>query len=370
MKFTVKNTTEESCARCGLLETSHGKVETPTFCPVATQATIKTLSPDEVQTCGVQMLLSNAYHLYLRPGTEIIENAGGVHRFMHWERPIITDSGGFQVFSLAVLRKVTDDGVSFQSHIDGTEHFISPESALDIQRALGSDIAMVLDECVKYPAERDYVETSILRTINWAQRSKEKFAGNDKQALFGIVQGGTYVDLREACAKKLVNLDFSGYAIGGLSVGEPAAIMYEVLENTVGFLPGNKPRYLMGVGTPLDIVEAVDRGIDIFDCVMPTRNGRNGMAFTGHGKLNLRRKEFAQDYAPIEEGCACYACGGFSRAYIRHLFNTDEILGLRLLSLHNLHFYAHFMENIRRAIGKGTFGELKESIKKDWCPAF
>lgn len=365
MKFELIAKEENTSARAGKVTTSHGVFETPAFMPVGTQATVKTLSNQDLADCGVQILLSNAYHLYLRPGEDIIKAAGGLHKFMGWDRPILTDSGGFQVFSLAVLRKVGDEGVEFQSHIDGSKHFLTPEKMIGFQTTLGSDIMMVLDECVHYPCEYDLAKRAVKRTLDWAERSmKVHRQDRNHQLLFGIVQGASYRDLREECAKTLVEMDFDGYALGGLAVGEPKEITREITQFMAGLLPEDKPRYLMGVGEPADLFDAVASGIDMFDCVIPTRNGRNGTAFTRAGRVLLRNAENAKDFRPIEEGCGCYACRTYTRGYIRHLFNVDEILGLRLVSLHNVYFYQRLIGEIRHAIKEGRFLKLKE--EKQW----
>jgi queuine tRNA-ribosyltransferase len=363
--FKLIKEDKNSEARLGNIVTSHGEVQTPNFMPVGTGGAVKTLSPKDLKDAGTQIILSNAYHLILRPGQDVIKNAGGLHKFMNWSGPILTDSGGYQVFSLAPLRKIKDDGVEFQSHIDGSRHFITPESIIEFQTILGSDIMMVLDECVHYPCPRDYTERSLKLTTGWAMRSKKAFnqrpTTND-QRLFSIVQGGTYLDLRKQAAEQLIEIGFDGYAIGGLSVGEPRELMYEILDYTAPILPKNKTRYLMGVGTPQDILEAVSRGIDIFDCVVPTRNGRNGTGFTSKGKVIIRNAKYISDKSPLDEDCGCHCCKNYSRAYLHHLFSIDEILGLRLLSLHNVHFYAKLMYNIRSAINRGTFLEFKKEI--------
>jgi len=345
-----------------VMQTSHGEVRTPVFMPVGTQATVKTLSPEDLKCVGAEIILSNTYHLFLRPGHDLIREFGGLHRFMNWNRPILTDSGGFQVFSLADLRKVTDEGVTFQSHIDGgAKHVITPEYAVEIQEALGADIIMAFDECIPYPATRDYAREALERTLRWARRCRE--AKKDTgQALFGIVQGGMYPDLRRESARALVDIGFEGYAIGGLSVGETKPLMQEMIEATVPSLPADRPRYLMGVGTPEDLVEGVDRGIDMFDCVMPTRNARNGTFFTSEGKLAIRNSRYERDHGPLDPACACYTCRTFSRAYLRHLFNAGEVLALRLGTLHNLSFYIRLMKDIRKNLDEGSFPEFKRSF--------
>lgn len=372
MKIDIIAKDKETKARAGKVKTSHGEFDTPAFMPVGTQATVKTLSNDELDDCGVQILLSNAYHLYLRPGEDVIKNAGGLHKFMNWEKPILTDSGGFQVFSLAVLRKVSDEGVEFQSHIDGSKHFLTPEKMLEFQASLGSDIMMVLDECVHYPCEYEMAKRAVVRTLNWAKRSKDRFEKdfefkpNKKQDIFGIVQGASYRDLREDCAKALIKMGFDGYALGGLAVGEPREITDEMTQFTVELLPEDKPKYLMGVGEPQDLFDAVSAGIDMFDCVVPTRNGRNGTAFTSNGRFSVRTAVNAKELSPIEEGCGCYACKNHTRSYIRHLLNTDEILGLKLVSLHNVYFYQKLMREIREAIKEKRFTEYKNERAKEW----
>jgi queuine tRNA-ribosyltransferase len=357
--FTLIKKDPASSARLGKMTTSHGVVNTPVFMPVGTQATVKTLSPADLVDLGAEIILSNTYHLFLRPGHELIREIGGIQKFMGWNRPVLTDSGGFQVFSLAELRKITEEGVTFQSPIDGgAKHLITPEYAVEIQEALGADIIMAFDECTPYPATRDYAQESLERTLRWARRCRDakKETG---QALFGIVQGGIYPDLRTRSADALVDTGFDGYAIGGLSVGETKPLMYEMIEATVPSLPGDQPRYLMGVGTPEDLVEGVDRGIDLFDCVMPTRNARNGTFFTSSGKLAIRNARYERDQQPIDLQCGCYTCRNFTRAYVRHLFNANEILALRLGTIHNVFFYLDLMRNVRMNIEKGTFREFK-----------
>jgi len=348
-------------ARAGRLHTPHGTFDTPIFMPVGTQATVKAMSPDELNDMGAGIILSNTYHLYLRPGHELVAEAGGLHKFMNWDRGILTDSGGFQVFSLGALRKITEEGVTFRSHIDGSKHFLSPEKATEVQMALGSDIIMAFDECVPFPAEHDYARKSTERTTRWAERCRQTHTRAD-QALFGIVQGGMYKDLRTMSANDLVSLDFPGYAVGGLSVGEPKTLMYEMLEHTVPLLPERKPRYLMGVGTPDCLVEGVMHGIDMFDCVFPTRVARNGTVMTNWGRLVVKNAEYARDFRPLDDKCSCYACRNFSRAYIRHLFKTDEIFGLRLTTIHNLHFLLNFMSTMRTAIIEDRFLDFRQEF--------
>lgn len=361
--FKVYYKDKNSNARSGVLMTAHGAVTTPVFMPVATQGTVKTVSNDELIEAGVEMLISNAYHLYMRPGKDIIAKAGGLHSFMGWKKAITTDSGGFQVFSLAELRKIREEGVEFRSHIDGSLHFFTPESVVDFQLVLGSDIIMPLDECVHYPAERSYVNDSVDLTLRWAERSRERYAvrpGTSK--LFGIVQGSTYHDIRERCVRELVGMNLDGYALGGIGVGEPSELINEMTAFTASLLPENKVRYLMGVGTPPDVLEAIEAGIDMFDCVVPTRNGRNGQAFTTFGEIQLRNAPFKDDPRPIDPTCGCYACRNHSRSYIRHLFNTEEILALRLISLHNISFYVRLIELSRSAIKEGRFVEFKKDF--------
>ncbi|MCM8780038.1 MAG: tRNA guanosine(34) transglycosylase Tgt [Candidatus Omnitrophica bacterium] len=363
--FTILHNDAKSRARLGRLNTAHGIIQTPVFMPVGTQGTVKSISPQELKQCGADVILSNAYHLFLRPGLEIIQNLGGLHKFMGWDRPILTDSGGYQVFSLALLRKVNDEGVEFQSHIDGFKHFFTPESVVKIQQAFGSDIAMPLDECVHYPCSKDYARVAMERTISWAKRSLAKKTENG-QLLFGITQGATYADLRKESIIRTTELDFDGFSVGGVSVGEPDALIEEIIDVSCEHLPADKPRYLMGLGMPEDIIEAVGKGIDMFDCVIPTRYGRNGSAFTSQGKITVRNASFSIDDAPLDINCTCYACKNFSRAYIRHLFNTEEILGLRLVSLHNIYFYLELMRKIREAIKNDRFAEFKKDFLNNY----
>lgn len=353
---------ERTGARAGIIHTPHGSFPTPIFMPVGTQASVKGVSPDELRDLGAGIILSNTYHLFLRPGMDLIREAGGLHKFMHWDRAILTDSGGFQVFSLGDLRKITEEGVTFRSHIDGSKKFLSPEVSMEVQMALGSDIVMAFDECVPYPADYNYAKQSTERTIRWLQRCKEAMTAPN-QGLFGIVQGGMYKDLREWSARETTAMDLPGYAVGGLSVGEPKELMYEMLEYSTSLLPQDKPRYLMGVGTPDCLVEGVQRGIDMFDCVYPTRVARNGMAMTWTGRLVMKNAQFTHDHAVLEEGCGCYACrNGYTRAYIRHLVRANEIFGLRLLSLHNLYFLQEFMRRMRQAILDDRFTEFRSDF--------
>ncbi len=354
-------------ARRGRIYTPHGIIETPVFMPVGTQATVKAMTPDELkEMVNAKIILSNTYHLYLRPGDELIAEAGGLHKFMNWDRAILTDSGGFQVFSLADLRNITEEGVKFKSHLDGSSHFISPEKSMSIQNNLGSDIMMVFDECCPYPATYEYTKASMERTTRWAKRCIEAHKNPDRQGLFGIVQGGMYKDLREESAKQLVELDFPGYAVGGLSVGEPAELMYDILSYTTPFLPEDKPRYLMGVGTPDYLIEAVLRGIDMCDCVLPTRIARNGTAMTSHGKVVVRNATFEKDWTPLDSECDCYTCTHYTRAYIRHLIKAGEILGARLLTIHNLRFLVRLMENVREAIEQDRLLEFRDEFYKKY----
>lgn len=361
VEFEVTYESPNTWARLGKLQTSHGVINTPVFMPVGTQATVKAMSPRELEEVKAQIVLSNTYHLYLRPGHRLVEEAGGLHRFMAWDHPILTDSGGFQVFSLGELRKITEEGVAFRSHLDGSSHFISPEVSMEIQMALGADIAMVFDECAPYPADYQYTKDSMELTSRWARRCKA-FHSRKDQALFGIVQGGMYEDLRKQSADDLVNLEFPGYGIGGLSVGEPKELMYELLEVTTPRLPKDKPRYLMGVGSPDCLLEGVSRGIDMFDCVLPTRIARHGTVFTRNGTMTVRNAAYSQDFLPIDPGCDCYACKHFSRAYIRHLLNTGEILGVRLTTIHNLRFLLRLMEKIRESIRQNTLPEFRKAF--------
>lgn len=353
---------ERTGARAGTIHTPHGSFPTPIFMPVGTQASVKGVSPDELRDLGAGIILSNTYHLFLRPGMDLIREAGGLHKFMHWDRAILTDSGGFQVFSLGDLRKITEEGVTFRSHIDGSKKFLSPEVSMEVQMALGSDIVMAFDECVPYPADYDYAKKSTERTIRWLKRCKEAMTAPN-QGLFGIVQGGMYKELREWSARETTAMDLPGYAVGGLSVGEPKELMYEMLEYSTSLLPQDKPRYLMGVGTPDCLVEGVQRGIDMFDCVYPTRVARNGMAMTWTGRLVMKNAQFTHDHHVLEEGCGCYACrNGYTRAYIRHLVRANEIFGLRLLSLHNLYFLQDFMRRMRQAILDDRFTEFRSDF--------
>ena len=360
-EFELLHVCKQTGARRGRLHTPHGVIETPIFMPVGTQASVKTMSPDELKDCGAQIILSNTYHLHVRPGEDLIQRAGGLHRFMNWDRPILTDSGGFQVFSLASLRKVEERGVEFRSHLDGSRMFIGPEESIAIQQALGSDIMMQFDECSPYPCDYDRAKGAMHRTLRWLDRCM-KAKTSENQALFGIVQGAFYSDLRIECAKEMDRLDLPGFGIGGLSVGEPKEVMYDMLEKMMPYMPENKPRYLMGVGSPDCLIEGVLRGVDMFDCVLATRVARNGTVFTHDGRLVVRNAKYAEDFTPLDPDCDCYACRNFTRGYIRHLFKAGEILALRLNSIHNIYFLTHMMTEIREAI--------EADALLDWANAF
>jgi queuine tRNA-ribosyltransferase len=379
MKPAFEIVARDGRARAGRWHTAHGVVETPVFMPVGTQGTVKCMAPDELRELGAPIILGNTYHLMTRPGLELIEKAGGLHRFMNWDRPILTDSGGFQVYSLAKLRKITAAGVEFQSHVDGATLRLGPEEAMEAQRVLGSDIAMAFDECAPWPCDREYACRSVELTLQWAARCREVFAKRasssapgsagtggmpvvQRQLLFGIVQGSVYADLREKCARALVAMDFDGYAIGGVSVGEPGPEMARQVELSEPHLPQEKPRYLMGVGTPPQMLEMIARGVDMFDCVLPTRAGRNGRVYTRTGSYAIRNAAYREDFRPLEPGCACYACRQFSRAYLRHLFGANEILGLRLLTWHNLHVFLSLLRQARQAIVAGAFEQFRREF--------
>ncbi|MST51605.1 tRNA guanosine(34) transglycosylase Tgt [Hornefia butyriciproducens] len=349
-------------ARRGVIHTPHGDIQTPVFMPVGTQAAVKAMRPEQVRELGAEIILSNTYHLYLRPGHELIREAGGLHRFMNWNRAILTDSGGFQVFSLGQLRKITEEGVQFQSHIDGSRHILTPEKAVEIQNALGSDIMMAFDECAPYPADREYIRDSMERTLRWLERCKAAHRNRERQSLFAIMQGGMYRDLRRECAERMVEMDFPGYAIGGLSVGEPKEQMLEILDDCVDYLPQDRPRYLMGVGTPDYLFEAVERGIDMCDCVEPTRIARHGLATTSRGRINIKNARFERDFGPLDPECDCYTCRNYSRAYIRHVFKAGEMMSAMLLSNHNLHFLINMMAGMRKAIEEDRFTEFKKEF--------
>lgn len=354
MRFEILK--KDNNARAGILESNRGIVHTPSFMPVGTIGTVKAMSPDELKEIGAEIILGNTYHLYLRPGHKIIESLGGLHRFMNWDRLILTDSGGFQVYSLSALRKIEDNGVYFRSHLDGSLHFLGPEEAMQIQTSLGSDIAMVLDDCTPYPSSYEYATESMLRTIRWAEHCKNLQSMN--QSLFGIVQGSLYEDLRKKCIEELVNIGFDGYAAGGLSVGEPKEDMYRIIRFLAPLMPEDKPRYLMGIGDLSDVLVAVEAGFDMFDCVMPTRNARNGTLFTSHGKISIKREEFKADPNPLDPECECYTCRNYSRGYLRHLFLSREILSMRLNTIHNLYFYLNFFRNMRKSIIENKFSDF------------
>ncbi|MCT4583710.1 MAG: tRNA guanosine(34) transglycosylase Tgt [Peptostreptococcaceae bacterium] len=366
IRYELIKTCKESGARLGRIHTPHGTIDTPIFMPVGTLATVKSILPEELHTMKAQIILSNTYHLYMRPGHDIVEQAGGLHKFMNWNKPILTDSGGFQVFSLGPLRKITEEGVQFRSHLDGSKHFISPEKAIEIENALGADIIMAFDECAPYPADRMYVKDSLERTTRWLERCIKAHKKPQEQGLFGIIQGGMYKDLRKQSAQEILQYDLPGYAVGGLSVGEPKEMMYDVLEYTTPFMPKDKPRYLMGVGSPDDLLEAVLRGIDMCDCVLPTRIARNGTVFTSQGKVVIRNATYARDFSPLDPECDCPTCKNYSRAYLRHLVKCNEILGARLLSYHNLHFLIKLMEDARQAIMDDRFLTFKKEFFKKY----
>jgi queuine tRNA-ribosyltransferase len=359
--FEILATDKTTRARRGRLWTAHGPIETPVFMPVGTQATVKAMTPLELESAGAEIILGNTYHLYVRPGMDIIEKSGGLHRFMGWDRPILTDSGGFQVFSLSKLRKIMPDGVEFSSHVDGTRLFLGPREAMDIQRRLGSDIAMAFDECTPYPCTHEYACQAVDRTLSWAALCAES-RSDSGQLVFGIVQGGEFAELRKRCARELTVMGFDGYAVGGVSVGEPESVMMEATRNGVEELPFEKPHYLMGVGVMRQMIEAIALGIDMFDCVMPTRYARHGTALTRAGKYPVKAGEYKEDMRPVEEGCSCYCCSRFSRAYVRHLMNVGEVLGVRLLTIHNIHRYMEFMREIQRALDQGVFEEYRRAF--------
>ena len=366
-RFKIIKKDSSSQARLGRVETDHGAFTTPAFLPVGTQGSVKSLTPEELLEIGVEAILGNTYHLYLRPGHETVGRLGGLHTFIHWERPILTDSGGFQLFSLGSLREISEEGVTFQSHLDGSSHFLTPEKVVEIQRVIGTDIAMVLDECVPYPSPHEYVKASMERTGRWALRSLQARRETDP-ALFAIVQGGIYRDLREKSVQALAEMEFQGYAIGGLSVGEPKSMMIDVLKWTTPLLPEDTPRYLMGVGTPEDIINAVTLGIDFFDCVLPTRNARNGTLFTASGKISIKQAQYAEDARPVDETCACYTCRHYSRAYLRHLYLAKEILSSRLNTIHNLYYYINLLVRMKEAIQEDRLLDFCQShtSRMDW----
>jgi queuine tRNA-ribosyltransferase len=362
--FKIIKKSSNTKARSGVLTTAHGDIQTPIFMPVGTQGSVKTISNQELHELGAQIILSNAYHLYLRPGADLIERAGGLHKFIGWDKPILTDSGGFQVFSLATLRRISDDGVEFQSHIDGSKHFLSPEKSMEVQRKIGADIIMCFDECPPYPCTYEYAERSMNLSVNWAKRCRDKFEelGGRGQLLFGIVQGSVYPELRKQSAERTVEIDFPGYAVGGLAVGEPREEMLKALDAAVPYLPQEKPRYAMGIGVVEDIWDCVENGVDMFDCVLPTRNGRNGQAFTTYGKVNIRNAEYQNDFTALDPECACPTCKGYNRAYLNHLFKAQELLVLRLLTLHNLYFMIKLTNTIRKSIEIDKFLEVRKEF--------
>jgi len=360
--FDLLHTDPASAARRGRIQTRRGLIETPVFMPVGTQATVKAILPEALKDIRAQIILANTYHLFLRPGHERIRALGGLHDFMNWDRPILTDSGGFQVFSLGELRKISEEGVRFQSHLDGASHVLTPESSVAIQEALGADIIMAFDECIPYPATREYVADSTDRSSRWAKRCKMARTPEDGAALFGIVQGGMHADLRKKSAEDLLEIGFEGYAVGGLSVGEEASLMYEMMEQTLPHLPTNQPRYVMGVGTPENLVEGVSRGVDMFDCVMPTRNARNGVLFTSFGKISIKQARYQDDPLPIDPDCDCYVCRNYCRAYLRHLYQSGEILSSVLNTHHNLYYYLHLMEEMRQALEHGEFASFRKEF--------
>jgi len=367
LKFEIMAKSTETRARAGCLTTSRGLIQTPVFMPVGTRGTVKSMTPEELTAAGAQIILGNTYHLYLRPGCDILQRFNGLHRFMNWAGPILTDSGGFQVFSLSKLRKITEEGVSFQSHIDGSRHLLTPEKSIGIQRCIGSDIMMCLDQCIAYPSSREEALAALEITTRWAERCYETWRQTcpDTQSLFGIVQGGMFEDLRQRSTDALRDIEFSGYAIGGISVGEPKELMYGVAESTLPGLPDEKPKYIMGVGTPQDLIELVAMGADMFDCVMPTRNARNGQLFTKSGAINISNSRFAHDESPVDSGCTCYTCRNYSRAYLRHLYMVRELLAYRLNTIHNIHFYNTLMKQIRESILQNNFESFRKLFYAD-----
>ncbi len=360
--YELKHVCKTTGARYGILHTPHGDVETPMFMPVGTAATVKGISPEELKAMNAGVVLSNTYHLWLRPGEDIVAKAGGLHRFMNYDGPMLTDSGGFQVFSLGKTRQIKEEGVYFKSILDGKSLFLSPEKAIHIQNKLGADIIMSLDECAPYPCTHEYMEDSVERTLRWARRGKEAHQNTENQALFGIVQGGAYTDLREHCAKELVKMDFPGYSIGGTSVGEPKDVMYQMIDDAIRFLPEDKPRYLMGVGNPIDLIEGAIRGVDMFDCVLPTRVARHGALMTSYGRVNINNEKYKEDFTPLDPNCDCYTCTHYTKAYLRHLHKADELFGKRLLSIHNVRFLLKLAEDIRDAIRHDRLDKFKEEF--------
>ena len=366
IRFEITHVCKQSGARCGILHTPHGDVETPMFMPVGTLATVKFLSPEEIKALGAGVILANTYHLWLRPGEDIVDKAGGVQKFMNYSGPMLTDSGGFQVFSLADRRKIKEEGVTFKSHLDGSTLFLSPEKSIQIQNKIGADIIMSFDECAPYPCSYDYMKNSVERTLRWAKRGKDAHQRPEEQALFGIVQGGEYQDLREMCAKTLAEMDFPGYSIGGTSVGESKKTMYKMIDYSVKYLPWEKPRYLMGVGSVDAILEGILRNVDMFDCVLPTRIARHGTLMTSQGRINIKKQEYEEDFGPLDPECDCYTCKNYSRAYLRHLFRCNEGLGSRLMSIHNLRFLLSLTEQARKAIREDRFGDFKAELFKKY----
>ena len=366
IRFEITHVCKQSGARCGILHTPHGDVETPMFMPVGTLATVKFLSPEEIKALGAGVILANTYHLWLRPGEDIVDKAGGVQKFMNYSGPMLTDSGGFQVFSLADRRKIKEEGVTFKSHLDGSTLFLSPEKSIQIQNKIGADIIMSFDECAPYPCSYDYMKNSVERTLRWAKRGKEAHQRPEEQALFGIVQGGEYQDLREMCAKTLAEMDFPGYSIGGTSVGESKETMYKMIDYSVKYLPWEKPRYLMGVGSVDAILEGILRNVDMFDCVLPTRIARHGTLMTSQGRINIKKQDYEEDFGPLDPECDCYTCKNYSRAYLRHLFRCNEGLGSRLMSIHNLRFLLSLTEQARKAIREDRFGDFKAELFKKY----
>ena len=360
--YELKHVCKQTGARYGILHTPHGDVETPMFMPVGPLATVKGISPEQLKEMNSGVILSNTYHLWLRPGEDVVEKAGGLHKFMNYDRPILTDSGGFQVFSLGKTRKIEEEGVTFKSIIDGKKLFLSPEKAIDIQNKLGADIIMSFDECAPYPCTYDYMKKSVERTLRWAKRGQDAHARKNDQALFGIVQGGEYSDLREMCAKELVKMDFPGYSIGGTSVGEPKEVMYKMIDDAIQWLPEDKPRYLMGVGNPIDLIEGAMRGVDMFDCVLPTRVARHGALMTSHGRININNEKYKYDFTPLDEDCDCYTCKNYTKAYLRHLHKSEELFGKNLLSIHNVRFLLKLSEDIREAIKNDRLADFKEEF--------
>lgn len=363
-KYVLLQSDSASQARRGKIYTQRGVIDTPAFMPVGTLGTVKAMLPEALKEIGAQIILANTYHLYLRPGHKLIQQLGGLHKFMHWDRPILTDSGGFQVFSLGDLRKITEEGAAFQSHLDGSKHMLTPELSVEIQLALGSDIVMVFDECIPHPAERAYVVDSTNRSARWAQRCREVLPEGSASALFGIVQGGMELDLRKQSAEQLREIGFEGYALGGLSVGEETSLMYDMMEYSLPLLPVDRPRYVMGVGTPENLVEGVARGCDMFDCVMPTRNARNGSLFTSFGKISIKQAQYRDDEQPLDPDCQCYVCRNYSRAYLRHLYTSNEVLASVLNTHHNLYYYQQLMAGIRQALENGNFTEFRSNFYK------